>query len=229
MAPPRPRSPFPTLAAAAILAGAAAIVGGCAAGQLVGGMLSSYERTGSRDVEAKYRGLAGKNFAVVVHADRIIQADFPEVVGDLTITIARRLADPANAVGAAGYVPGDRVLQYQYNNPRWVVMSWRELAEEMGVERLIVVELTEFRLSDPGNQYTWAGVASGIVRVVETDGPSGDIPVLQEPITVRFPDQDGYGPMQIPASGIRLALCKRFVDRASWLFYDHQEPNAIKY
>lgn len=228
MALPRPRS-LVMLAAAGLLAGAASLHMGCAAGQLVGGMMSSYHRTGATDVQARYRGLAGKNFAVVVHADRVIQADFPEVVGDLTVTIARRLADPANNVGAAGYVPGERVLQYQYNNPRWVVMPWLELAKEMGVDRLIVVELHEFRLSDPGNQYTWAGVAAGTVRVIEADGPSGDVPVLQEPVTVRFPDKDGYGPMQIPASGVRLALCKRFVDRASWLFYDHEEPNAIEY
>lgn len=224
----RPRRLFQVFAAAGAAAALVA-ASGCAIGQLVGGMAASYERTGSRTVAAKYKGLAGKNFAVVVYADRVIQADFPEVVGDLTVTISRRLAAPENGVGAAGYIPGERILQYQYNNPRWVVMPWRELAEELGVDRLVVVELNEFRLNDPGNQYTWAGVASGTVRVIEADGPSPDMPTMQEAVLVRFPDEDGYGPMQIPASSVRIALSKRFVDRASWLFYDHDEPNAIEY
>lgn len=208
---------------------AAAFQGGCVLGQLVGGMAASAQRTGTRTVTAKYAGLRDKSFAVVVYADRIIQADFPEVVGDLTVTIARRLAEQGTAVGASGYIPGERILEYQYSNPRWVVMPWRELGEQLGVDRLIIIELQEFRLNDPGNQYTWAGVASGAVRVLELDGPAPDAPIFQEHVTVRFPDQDGYGPMQIPGSTVRLALSKRFVDRASWLFYDHEEPNYPDY
>ncbi len=219
------------LAAGAALAAlaAAAVQSGCVLGQLVGGMAASAQRTGTTTVTARYAGLRGKSFAVVVYADRIIQADFPEVVGDLTVTIARRLAAQDEAVGASGFVPGERILEYQYSNPRWVVMPWRELGEQLGVDRLIVVELQEFRLHDPGNQYTWAGVASGAVRVVELDGPAPDSPIFQETVTVRFPDQDGYGPMQMPGSTIQLALSKRFVDRASWLFYDHEEPNYPDY
>src|SRR5688572_25600617 len=137
-----------SLAASAI----AAALGGCAIGQLVGGMAASHARTGSHDVESKYSGLVGKNYAVVIYADRVIQADFPEVVGDLTVTIAERLADPAHKVGAAGYVPGDRVLQYQYNNPRWVVMPWRDLAKEMAAGGRIVFELPNFRLADPATK-----------------------------------------------------------------------------
>jgi hypothetical protein len=227
------RGPSSTLLRASVALAAplalAAALSGCVLGQLVGGMAASAQRSGSKTVAAKYSGLADKSFAVVVYADRIIQADYPEVVGDLTVTIARRLADQEALVAASGFVPGERVLQYQYSNPRWVVMPWRELGEQLGVQRLIIVELQEFRLNDPGNQYTWAGVASGAVRVVELDGPSPETPVFQETVTVRFPDEDGYGPMQMPASTIQLALSKRLVDRASWLFYEHDEANSAEY
>lgn len=226
------RGPSWTLRAAAAIAASlavAATLGGCVLGQLVGGMAASAQRTGTKTVSAKYSGLADKDFAVVVYADRIIQADFPEVVGNLTVTIARRLAEQETLVAASGFVPGERVLQYQYSNPRWVVMPWRELGEQLGVDRLIIVELQEFRLNEPGNQYTWAGAASAAVRVIELDGPSPETPTFQETITVSFPDEDGYGPMQMPASTIQLALSKRLVDRASWLFYEHEESNYPDY
>jgi hypothetical protein len=226
------RGPSWIVRAAAAFAASLAVaitLSGCILGQAIGGMAASVQRTGTKTVAPKYAGLNGKSFAVVVYADRIIQADFPEVVGDLTVTIARRLAEQETLVGASGFVPGERILQYQYSNPRWVVMPWRELGEQLGVDRLIILELQEFRLNDPGNQYTWAGVASGAVRVIELDGPSPETPVFQETVTVRFPDEEGYGPMQMPASTIQLALSKRLVDRASWLFYEHEEANYPDY
>lgn len=220
----------------AALAGATAAVvlvpsvGGCSAiGGIFGGGAESYLRQSTREVPARYEGLRGKSFAVIVAADRITQADYPTVVGDLTLTISRRLADPANGVGASGYVPGERVLEYLYNNPRWVAMTPEELGREMGVERVVFIDLQEFRLTDPGNQYLWAGVAAGTVRVVEVDSKTPGVYALQEPVRVTFPDEDGYGPAQIPARNVQLALSKRFVDRAAWLFYKHEEPYYPKY
>lgn len=194
---------------------------GCAVGTIVGGMAESHRRNSTRTVFSEYTGIVDKSFAVVVAADRGIQSIRPQQVARLTTLITQRLIEHADA---AGVVPPAVILEYQYNNPRWVTLTYDELAEALGVERLIYVDLSEFRLNDPGNAHLWNGLASGTVGVVEADGPLGDDFAFSRQIAVRFPDQDGYTRTSYTADQVAAVLEKRFVDRLTWLFYDHEEP-----
>ncbi len=201
-------------------------LGGCFIPQLIGGMLESERRTGNRTVEREYIGLEGKTFAVVVAADRIIQADFPEVIGKLTDDISERLAKEA---GASGYVPGRSVLEFQYNNPRWVTMTLGQVAAQLGVQRIVYIDLVEYRLNDPGNSYLWLGSAQGMVGVVEADSSSPDEFAFQKQIRVKFPDDEGKSPTDLPRAAVNTALIRRYIDRASWLFYTHEEKYYADY
>jgi hypothetical protein len=207
---------------AALLAAAVASPG-C---QIVGAMAASAHRSGSHEVKAKYRGLEDKTFAVVVSADRSIQADHPDIVITLTREISRRLAADA---GASGYVPPNEVLAFQFQRPNWVAMTPQQLAEEFGVQRLVYLDLAEYRLTDPGNPYVWKGVAIGSVSVTEADGSMPSLFAFRESIRVTYPDAEGVSPLEQPRDTVKLALTTRFVQRASWLFFDHTEKNVMEY
>ncbi len=208
----------------ALTAACAALVclgqSGCAVGQLIGGMLESERRNSTRAVEREYAGLEGKTFAVVVAADRVIQSDFPEVIGKITDDVSERLAREA---GASGYVPGRSVLEFQYNNPRWVALTLGQVAAELGVQRLVYIDLVEYRLNDPGNAYLWQGTTQGMVGVIEADSVAPDEFAFQKQLRVKFPDDEGLSPADLPRAAVNTALVRRFIDRASWLFYDHDE------
>ncbi len=202
--------------------GALGVLGGCnLVGGLAGGMVESYKRSSTHTIEAKHRGLEGKSFAVLVTADRVIQADYPEVVAKMTLELSERLAREANA---SGYVPGQLVLDFQFNHPRWVTMPMGQIAKELGVERIVYVDLLEYRLNDPGNQYIWQGVAAALVGVVHADSGLPDEFAFQEQVRVKFPDKDGLGPTDLPRAAVNTALANRIVDRSAWLMYDHEEP-----
>ncbi len=203
------------------LALSVALLGGCAAGVLIGGMMESYRETSTRSIPSEYDGLSGKSFAVIIAADRLIQSDHPQAVARFTTLMTQRLMEFADA---SGVVPPAVILEYQYNRPSWVAMTYDEIADHFGVERLIYIDLYEFRLHEPGNAYLWSGVAAGTVGVVEADGPLGDEFSYSKSIGVRFPDEDGYGPTEYTAAQISAILEKRFVDRVTWLFYEHEEP-----
>lgn len=209
------------------LAGTMLGAAGCTSlGMLVGGMAESARRTGTSDIQAEYTGLQGKSFAVVVAADRATQADFPDVVARVTLEVSKRLAASA---GASGYVPGERVLQWQYNNPRWATMPMSELAGHLGVQRLVYIDLIEYRLNDPGNAYLWDGLATANVGVVEADTPLADDFAMQKQVSVRFPDNEGSGPADIPFAAVNTELSRRLTERAAWLFFDHEEKNELEY
>jgi len=214
------------LGAGMVLALLAAVLPGCSVLGFGGAMIESSRRNSTKEIAAEYTGLKGKKWAVVVVADRVIQAEYPDVVLYLTSQITDRLSDPKGAhkeIAAAGFIPAQPLLSYLYEHPRWITMTRGDLAKELGVDRLIVVELIEYRLNDPGNQYLWAGQATGSVGVIEADSALPDEFAFEKPISVRFPDKDSFGPNDMSSQVVATALGKRFIDRCSWLFYKHDE------
>lgn len=194
--------------------------------EVVGVMAASYQATGTHEVYAEYQGLDGESFAIFIAADRTIQAQNPRLIPRLTTSITAQLV---TNTGATGYVPAALVLDYTFNNPSWPAKPYGELAEELGVGRLIVIDLYEHRLNERGNSYLWDGVIAGNIGVVEADGPFPNDYAYTKGVAVRFPDQGGYGPDDYTADQILAVLERRFTNRAAWLFYDHEEDNVPDY
>lgn len=202
--------------------------GGCAIGALFGGMAESYKRSSTRAVAAEYDGLRGHSFAVIVTSDRVLQGMYPTLMARLTSRITERLVDP-KLTGITGFVPPILVLEFQLSNPDWPTWTYDRVAAEFEVERLIVVELQDYRLNEPGNAYLWDGVAAGRVGVIEADAEMADEFAFAKDIQVRYPDRDGVGPQDMTQQQVQGQLEKRFVDRVTWLMYEHQEPYYPEY
>jgi hypothetical protein len=212
----------------ALLAPLAMLATGCSAGAFIGGMAESYRRNSTRTVEAEYRGLEGKNFAVLVTAPAVVQAEFPQLVDRVTTEITARLAEN-NQANASGFVPPDRVINWMYNRPNWVARPLGDIAKELGVQRIIYVDITEYRLNDTGNSYLWDGIAAATISVVEADGVLKDDFAFNKAISVKFPDQGGFTQNDIPRAGVNTELTRRLTERSAWLFYTHEEPYYPKY
>ncbi len=209
---------------AALGALAAWSAGGC---QLVGGAVENYRRESTRAVAAEYEGLKGKSFAVVTIVDRVTQAEFPLVAERITARVTANLVEHA---GAASYLPAERVIAYLGDHPGWQARPWSELAKELGgAERLVIIELSEYRLHEPGDAYLWKGIAAGTVSVVEADDASPDTPAFRRAVRVEFPKQEGRTQSDMSGSVVNSELSRRFIERVSWTFYEHQEPYYPEY
>jgi hypothetical protein len=204
-------------------------VSGCSAVGFVGGMIDSYQRSSTKTVNAEYTRLKGQRWAVLVSVDREIQGEHPDLVLYLSGQIADRIAKANQTVAAAGYVPPDRLLTYLYEHPEWVTKPRAQLATELGVDRLIIVEVLEYRLNDPGNAYLWSGMATGTVGVVEADSVLKDELAFEKPVRVTYPDNSGTTQSELSVQVVNSVLAARFADRAAWFFYQHEEPYISKY
>lgn len=197
---------------------------------IIGGFVALWgayeEKEGSHMVDAEYRGLPNKSFAVLVTAPAVLQANRPGLTGKLALEISDRLA--ANS-GASGFVPGSRIIQYQYNRPNWVARPMGDVAKELGVDRIIFIDISEYRLRDPGNQYVWDGVANAMVAVYECDSSMPDDIAYQKIVQVKFPDGSGFSPTDLPEAAVNTELTRRLAERTAWLFWTHEEKNALKY
>lgn len=199
---------------------------GCIIGAAIGGMAESYKRTGTSEIEAEYTGLAGHSFTVVVGADRMIEGNNPGIAARINQRVNDRLIQNANATFA---IPSTDLLTVLYNTPQWPAMPRGEVAAMLGVERLVVVEIIEYSLHEPGNKYVWDGSASCMVSVFESDSGFPDDPVFEKAIRVSFPDTSGLMRTEIPEAAVNTELANRLTNRIAWLFYTHEESNVIPY
>jgi hypothetical protein len=199
----------------------ACTLSGCFIPLLVGGVAENIKKDTTHSVKAEYDGLQGKTFAVVCTADRMIQAEH----GGLIETVIKRFHDRLHAAGVGtGHSDTAELVHYLYNHPDWYARPLPDLAKELGVDMLVFVEITEFGLHDPGNQYLWNGVAAGTVQVIDANDTLGGQYAFQRGVRVKFPDKEGFGPADFTATQVSSALLTRFMDRASWPFYTHEEP-----
>ena len=201
-------------------------ISGCVVPALIGGMAESHHRTGSTTYPAEYSRIEGKSFTVVCSASRVIEAEHPGITARITQRVNDRLIQNANPAYA---IPSNDLLTVLYNTPQWPAMTREDLAKLFGVERLIVIELIDYRLHEPGNQYLWDGAAAGVVSVFESDSGLPNDPIFEKSISIQFPDSSGYTRNDLPEAAVTAELSNRFVNRAAWLFYEHEEPNIISY
>ncbi|MFG0283923.1 MAG: hypothetical protein ACF8R7_05830 [Phycisphaerales bacterium JB039] len=206
-----------TVAMVAVLAGA----GGCALFGAAGVIAQEARRNQTIVVQPLFDGLEGKSFAVVVEAPQTLEMTYPETVPRVTIAVAERLREHS---GATAYVPGDVSLAVVRNRPGLLMRSYTDVAEALdGVERLVWIRLDEFRLHDAGNRYLWNGVASGSVMVIDAESMLDDDIIFEKAIRVTYPDISGVSRDDQNEAEVGFELLRRFINRASWPFYAHEE------
>lgn len=209
-----------SLAILVLLLGAT-FAGGCNILGFAGALEEQRRRTGKVWVDGVYNGLEDQKVAVVVDASNDIYATGgEEVVGAVLVEVIARLV--ANAE-AESVVPATDIMRVLYDEPDLLDRTYDEVAARLGVDRLIVIQLDEFRLAEPGNQYVWSGQAAGNLLVIEADSYIEDDVRLEQYVNVTYPDRANTTIDDLTAQVVALELLRRFANRSSWFFYRHQE------
>jgi hypothetical protein len=210
-------------ALAAILAILVSCAGstGCAVGHLVGGMMQNAEYQKQIEVPAKYPDLEGKSVAVVVDADRSVLYEFPQVIEKITTGVTLRIGRDVPSVRV---MRPDQVVNWQWRTPQWNAMSYGGIAQSLGVERVILIDLYEYRLNPPGNQWLWECTCAATVNVIEADGFDPDMFADSFTVATKFPSVDAVDRSGASAQQIETGLLAEFVKQVAWLFHLHIEP-----
>jgi len=198
---------------------------GCIAGA-VGALGQQIERGKKLDVPAQYDGLEAKTSAVIVNADYATLVEHPTLVANVTANVSARIKA---YVKDSSVLPPGQVLDWQYRTPQWRALPHGEIARELGVDRLVYIDIYEYRLNPVGNSYIWDGVAGANVGVVEADSLSPDEFVYTTNIVARFPNKEGIGRESARREDIERGLLTLFIQRSSWLFYRHIEDKYPEY
>lgn len=193
---------------------------GCQFGHLVGGMAQNYEYSKLIEVHPEYDGLEDKTVAVVVDADLATLYEYPDAAITVATNVSHRIQ---RSVPGALVLSPQIISDWQYRTPQWGALPFSDIASGLDVDRVVHIDLFEFRLNPPGNRWLWEGVCAGNVGIIERDGLDPDNFVETFRIAVNFPKEQGVGRDNADAAVIKSGLLTLFVEETAWLFYRHYE------
>jgi hypothetical protein len=196
------------------------VFAGCEAAYLIGGMAQNFEYQKEIEVLAEY-DLAGKTVAIVVDADMVTLYEFPDLVAHISSGVAARIQRHVDSVRV---LDPRLVLAWQYNTPQWNGMPYGDIAQDLNVDRVVYINIQEYRLHPPGNRWEWEGVCAADVGIIERGSIAPDSFAAQFTVVGRFPSIKGVGRDAATAEQIEVGVLAEFIKRTAWLFYDHLEP-----
>ncbi|MHC4273564.1 MAG: hypothetical protein ACYSUR_07830 [Planctomycetota bacterium] len=197
------------------------VPGGCGIERLIGGMAQNYEYQKLIEVHPRYPDLENKVVAVLVDVDMGTLYEHPDVMLTIATNVAREIQ--INVPGARVIAP-DYIAEWQFRTPMWNAMPYGEIADSIGVDRVVHIDLYEYRLHPPGNRWLWEGVCAASVGIIERGGLDPDSYADVFNVESSYPPLKGVGRDSANADLIRTGLLALFVERTAWLFYTHLEP-----
>lgn len=193
---------------------------GCAVPQLIAAVGHNIEREKKIEVLAKYTGLENRSVAVLVHADHSLLYEYPMVKPNISANIAARIQQNVSGVRVLSPV---QVMGWEYQNPTWSSMPMGQVCDMLDVDRIVYVDVYEFRLNPPGNRFLWEAVGVANVSIYERGSLDPDFAVEEFSVTARFPDDRTVTREQRRQEEIEAGIVGRFCQKIAWLFYDHIE------
>jgi len=205
-----------------LLSAIPAILGGGEAAAIgAAGAAQNFEYQKLIEVLPRYDGLEHHSVAVLVDAPLDLQYTKPELLDQVAGGLMSRLQE---------HVPNIKMLHpmqvrnWQFTTPQWNAMAFGEMVEELGVDRIVLVDIQEFRLHPRGNQWLWEGVCRASIGVIERDGYDTDSFADLWEVSSQFPDIEGLDRDSATEWEVQTGLLSEFIKQTSYLFYTHIEP-----
>jgi hypothetical protein len=201
---------------------------GCSIFAFGGAVKQSFEDQKLVETHPEY-SLDGQTVAVVITAHLSVHYQHPGIANLIAEGVVARLAKAASE-GTQG-LQNVRILdpavvaQWQFNTPQWSAMPTSELVETLKVDRVIYIDLHEYRLTPPGNEWLWEGLCEATVGVVEKGAYEQDGFTDVFTIAATYPRRPSVlAKQEANEADIARGLLTEFMRQTAWLFYFHLEP-----
>jgi len=173
------------------------------------------------DVKGQYTDLANRSVAIVVSMSDYVEFNHPDAKRAITEEMARRIQ--ANVPGVTLTSPSE-ILQWQKDHAYWATRPPSMLIDQLKVERLVLVEIGEYRTHEPGDKHVMRGVISASINVVEAEAEDPDNFGASFTKNTMYPEpgESKVGRVGDSEALIEMRTQIRFCESAAGLFYDHQ-------
>ena len=194
---------------------------GCAIGFLGAGLAQNFEYQKLVEVLPQYEGLEHKTVAVVVDADLATLYEHPTLCDTVAEGITKRLSDKVSGIRI---LPQRYIRNWQFSTPQWNALPYGDIARQLNVDRVVLIDVQEFRLHPRGNRWMWDGECVAMVGIIERDNIEPDELVDNFQIRSRFPKLKELDRQGASEKAIQTGLYVEFIKHVGWLFYPHLQP-----
>lgn len=170
-------------------------------------------------IDAEYNGLEGKQVAVMVAADEMTLYQYPRAAEQISRSITGMLNGNMKEVHVIAW---ERVLKYQRANPDWGITPYGQMIEALHVDRIVYVDLTEYRTHDPGNLHVGRGVVRANVGVAEAQFKNSSGFAYQQTVNAVYPSDNNIGIPEADKQSIQEGLSVALATNIVRLFHDHK-------
>ncbi|MBC8309337.1 MAG: hypothetical protein ISR75_02910 [Phycisphaerales bacterium] len=194
---------------------------GCSVFGFIGAGKQAMEDQMLIEKPAEYN-LEGKSVAVVIDTDLAVHYEHPGISTSIAGGVAARIAKNTPDVKI---VRPDLVARWQFETPQWSAMPSTDIAKSLQVDCVIFIDLQNYSLTPPGNQWLWEGRCSATVGIIEAESYEHDGFSDSYEIMVEFPHRPSVlSREEASKETIQQGLILEFVKNTAWLFYFHEEP-----
>jgi hypothetical protein len=183
-------------------------------------------------IPAAYTGLKGKSTAVYVWTDRAISGDWPTMNIDIAAGVQKKLLagqaeDKPDALeGTTFPVTPQSMALFQLNHPEVELQPITTVAPQVGVQRLIYIEIVGFQTRSDLEMNTnlFKGQLVANIKVVDCDGPQAKVVYEENNVTVKFPKKGpSDGVVNLGDGRTYVGTVDAFTTLVAWRFYRHEE------
>jgi hypothetical protein len=185
-------------------------------------------------VKAAYPGLKGKTTAVMVWPEPAVKINYPRIQADIIASLQQKLMDvqkkdkPEDLQDTAFPVSWQSMMRYQENNPDADSQPIEQTAREVGVQRLIYIEVAEFQTRSDISPDLYRGQIVANLKVVELENGKVKTGYEENNITVKFPPKGpDEGWMNLGDENTYVGTIKEFTGKIAWKFYKHEEDRQL--
>jgi len=171
-------------------------------------------------LKPEYLGLANHSVAVVVIADDKTLYASPDAPRSLCQSVSSALV-----AALPGIRPTEprQIEQFQRLNPYWETLPPGDLLQHLRVERLILIDVTNFSTHEPGNANVWQGTIVANVAVAEAEAKNPNNFVYRTNISAAYPEKSTLGVLNSDDQTIRLAMLQTFTRNLLARFVEPKE------
>jgi len=192
--------------------------GGLSGCNVIGYVAHSVQQDVPQDVPARFRGLDNQRVAVMVQSSSFVYGMSPQGPDKVGYGLGAKLQAKVEGITV---LPKDLVDRYQRQNRGWIAYEPSRIMKDLGVDRVVLVDLYEYRTHEPGNPHVKMGVMAANFSVLSQDEYDPNTIAFQSDVRKQWPEGTEVGTVTVDAAKVEQITFHRFIRDAARLFYDH--------
>lgn len=177
------------------------------------------QKVAGKDVAASYTGLSNKTVAIVIYADWATSLEYVGARDEIAIFVTARCHELLPTVKL---VNAKEIIHWQDDTREWQGMPVKEIGQHFSVDRVLYIELLDYRTREPGAKNLMRGRIHAMCRVYETETP-GNTPAWERELDVYWPEVAPQNALQTSDITIRRRVLEAFSDQLVGNFFDRKE------